>query len=136
MPKQFVDTNNLLYANDHREPAKRLQAARLLAELAVSGTAVVSSQVLLEFAAVSMRKLNKPPEVVSAQLARLHVLELVAVDVAICRRAVELHVQHQIAVWDAAILAAAERAGCDILYTEDLNHGQVYGTVRVNNPFA
>ncbi len=41
----------------------------------------------------------------------------------------------QIHYYDAAIVAAAERLGAEILYTEDLNHGQRYGTVLVQNPF-
>ncbi len=41
----------------------------------------------------------------------------------------------QIQYWDAAILVAAMRLGARVLYTEDLNHGQTYGSVRVENPF-
>ena len=37
--------------------------------------------------------------------------------------------------YDAALLAAAERLGAPIFYTEDLNHNQVYGSVRAVNPF-
>jgi predicted nucleic acid-binding protein len=41
----------------------------------------------------------------------------------------------QIQYWDAAILVAAMRLGARVLYTEDLNHGQTYGSVCVENPF-
>jgi predicted nucleic acid-binding protein len=37
--------------------------------------------------------------------------------------------------WDSQIVAAAERLGADVLYSEDLNHGQTYGAVRCENPF-
>ena len=37
--------------------------------------------------------------------------------------------------WDALILAAAERAGCDTVYSEDLSAGQTYGAVTVQNPY-
>ena len=43
--------------------------------------------------------------------------------------------RYRISFWDACVLAAAERLGAPILYTEDLNHGQSYGSVRVDNPF-
>jgi predicted nucleic acid-binding protein len=43
--------------------------------------------------------------------------------------------RYQISYWDGAILAAAERLNAPILYTEDLNHDQTYGSVRVVNPF-
>ena len=41
----------------------------------------------------------------------------------------------RISYWDAAILAAADRLDAPVLYTEDLNHNQLYGSVRVVNPF-
>jgi len=43
--------------------------------------------------------------------------------------------ESEVNLWDAAILAAAQELDFDTLYTEDLNHGQIYGTVRVVNPF-
>ena len=43
--------------------------------------------------------------------------------------------RYQISYWDGAIIAAAERLGAKILYTEDLNHGQTYGSVKAINPF-
>ena len=52
-----------------------------------------------------------------------------------CPRAVELHERHQVSYWDAGILAAAQRLGCHSVYSEDLNHGQVYDGVTVINPF-
>jgi predicted nucleic acid-binding protein len=41
----------------------------------------------------------------------------------------------QLTYWDALIIAAAETAGCDIVLSEDLAHGQVHGSVRVEDPF-
>ena len=49
--------------------------------------------------------------------------------------AVELSLRYRISYWDGAILAAAEALEASILYTEDLNHGQEYGSVRAHNPF-
>ena len=54
---------------------------------------------------------------------------------ALYRHAVSLHLTSRISFYDALIVAAALEAGCDTLYTEDLNHGQSYGSVRVCNPF-
>jgi predicted nucleic acid-binding protein len=48
----------------------------------------------------------------------------------------DLKKRWDVGYWDAMILAAAERAACPILYSEDLSNGQVYGSVRVINPFA
>ncbi len=48
---------------------------------------------------------------------------------------IEASIRHEISYWDGAIIAAAESLGASILYTEDLNHGQHYGSVRAVNPF-
>lgn len=50
-------------------------------------------------------------------------------------RALELEQRYQISFWDAMIVQAAESAGCEVLYSEDLPHGQEYGSVLVVNPF-
>ena len=52
------------------------------------------------------------------------------------KHAIALSERYVIHYWDAAILAAAERLGAEVVYIEDINHGQVYGTVRVENPFV
>jgi predicted nucleic acid-binding protein len=49
--------------------------------------------------------------------------------------AIQHEERHQISFWDALILAAAESGGAEVLYTEDLNDGQQYGTVLARNPF-
>jgi predicted nucleic acid-binding protein len=44
--------------------------------------------------------------------------------------------RYQIHYWDSAIIVAAMRLGATILYTEYLNHGQTYGSVKAVNPFV
>jgi len=56
--------------------------------------------------------------------------------VALMQSALRFKARHQTSYWDAAILAAADSAGCSELYSEDLNPGQTYDSVRVVNPFA
>lgn len=60
---------------------------------------------------------------------------IVPVDGGIVQRGIFLARRFQISYWDAALIAAAERLDAPTLYTEDLNHGQLYGTVRAVNPF-
>jgi predicted nucleic acid-binding protein len=50
-------------------------------------------------------------------------------------RGANIAARYQTSYWDGAIVAAAERLAIPILYTEDLNHGQLYGSVRVIDPF-
>ena len=58
-----------------------------------------------------------------------------ALDSSIVKSAAEISQRHRISYWDGAIAAAAEALGARTLFTEDLSHGQLYGTVRVENPF-
>jgi len=50
-------------------------------------------------------------------------------------RAISMEMRYKISFWDGLILQAAERASATVLYSEDLSHGQMYGSVRVVNPF-
>lgn len=60
---------------------------------------------------------------------------LIVVGAAQIASAIHAEERYNISFWDALILAAAESGGADVLYTEDLNDGQRYGTVMVRNPF-
>ena len=59
----------------------------------------------------------------------------VPVNIAMIERAWVLETRYMISWWDALIVAAAQQSECAILLTEDLQHGQVFGDVRVVNPF-
>ncbi len=50
--------------------------------------------------------------------------------------AIRLQTRHQISFWDAMILTSAQQLGCQVVWSEDLNAGQEYGSARVQNPFA
>ena len=56
-------------------------------------------------------------------------------DVSSCQIGRRVSERYKLSYWDGAIVAAAEALGAPVLYTEDLNHGQVYGTVTAINPF-
>jgi len=134
--KAFLDTNLIVYANDDRDPAKKNIAIDQIKQAIGSGWGVISTQVLAEYAAVAIGKLRQPAEFVLRQLLLLEKLEVVQVTPALIRRAVELQRLYQIHFWDAGILAAAELANCSVLLSENFAAGQLYGTVRIENPFV
>ena len=72
---------------------------------------------------------------VSCATAALMDLPLVRIDTNHIQEALRGEDRYQISFWDALIVAAAEAGGAHVLYTEDLNNGQQYGSVRVENPF-
>jgi predicted nucleic acid-binding protein len=129
----FIDTNVLAYAYDGDSPAKREIARRVLNDL---GGAVISTQVLLELYAVLTRKLGLPQETAYQAVDALMDLEVVPTDERLVSDGLRLSVDSNISHWDALIVVAASRAGCDTLLTEDLSHGQVIEGVRIVNPFA
>ena len=75
------------------------------------------------------------PEAVTAILDKLSPIKLVVSDRELVRRAVEARAAYGIHFYDGMIVAAAERAGCARILSEDFSDGQVYFGVTVANPF-
>jgi predicted nucleic acid-binding protein len=136
MLRFFIDTNIVIYANDRRAGDKQAQAIAVVTELIRSQTGAISIQVLQEYANTALAKLNQEATVVLRQLRLLESLHIVLPSTVTVRRAVEIREAYQVSFWDAAIIAAAEEAGCDAILSEDLNPGQYYAGVQVVNPFA
>ncbi len=131
----LLDTNVLVYAAAGRgtEETKRSRAVELIEHEDFG----LSAQVVQEFYVTVVRKIEIP---LSAEQA-LEWIELfdafpcVAVDRALIKIAIEISERYQISYWDGAIIAATEALGATTLFSEDLNHGQNYGSVQVINPF-
>jgi predicted nucleic acid-binding protein len=133
----FVDTNILVYAHASAEGKKHNIAKALIDELWRSGRGVISAQVLQEFCYVLTRKMRPPrpvPDVVKRALDLLN-WTIVPGSALLSISALELSESHKVSYWDALIIGAAQTAECSVLYTEDLNNGQQFGSLRVVNPF-
>lgn len=131
----LLDTNVLIYAasGDPAESWRKKVAMQLLDRADVS----VSGQVLQEFYNVSTRKLRNPltHEEAMEWLEFFTDYPCASTDLLLVIRGAEMADRHKISYWDGAVIAAAERLGAKVLYSEDLNHGQHYGPVQVLNPF-
>jgi predicted nucleic acid-binding protein len=134
----FFDTNILLYAYAGHDPQKQAVAKEYIADAFRYGIGVVSVQVLSEFTVNACKKLI--PSMTLRQ-ARTEMelfasdMRVVSLETAHVWEAVHLAEEYEINYWDALILAAAERAKCRTLLTEDLTHNHKYGTVKAINPF-
>jgi len=99
----------------------------------------LSGQVLAEFCvnAVAQRKGRTPLTETELDLwmGLLGDYPIQPVDAGLVQMGLAYSRRFRISYWDAALIAAAERLGAPVLYTEDLNHNQLYGSVRVVNPF-
>jgi predicted nucleic acid-binding protein len=133
----FFDTNVLVYVHDHDEPEKQAVATRLLADHAADGSLTMSVQVLGEWFTAVTRRLARPLPLAAATeiVQRLSVLRIVPLDASVVLRAVAASQAYVISYWDALIIEAARSAGCARVLSEDLNDGQDYDGVVVENPF-
>lgn len=131
----FFDTNVLVYSRDPDDAAKRALARTLIERSIEEESFVVSTQVLVEFYATSVRRRLLGPTQ-ALDLVRFwgghdtvpHTADLVA-------RGLELHQAHSLAIWDGLIVQAALDARCDVLLSRDLQHGRRFGSLEVTNPF-
>jgi predicted nucleic acid-binding protein len=133
MKSVFVDTNVLLYLVDQSEAAKSLKAREVVTEWADHIT--LSVQVLQEFYWVSTRKLKLPPSDARALVVLWSQKRVLQPGPELLLQAIDTSERYLISFWDALIVESAVATGCETLLTEDLNHGQVFRGVRVQNPF-
>lgn len=134
----FVDTNILMYAHDRAAGAKHDRAKALVEELWRDRTGVISTQVLQELAVNLQRKAAKPLDAMATRdiVADYLTWQIVVNGGDSILGALELEPRYQISFRDALVVHAAQSAGTQALYSEDLSDGQLYGPVRVINPFT
>jgi len=134
-PEYFVDTNVLLYAvNTNPSEARKTEIARALLKTVNWGW---SAQVAAELVRASTSSRQARPLTHSEARGWIEVwmaFSMVSIDGMLVLEALAISERFQISHFDAQILAAAKRMGCVTVYSEDLNHGQGYGGVRVLDP--
>ena len=137
----LVDTNVLVYRFDPRFPDKQATATRLLRDGLERGTCLIPHQAILEFVAVVTRPLQNGAPLLSSADAWREAEELLVTGPvlypteAVVRTALRGAALYQLSWFDAHLWAFAEANGLAELLSEDFQHGRLYGTVRVVNPF-
>jgi predicted nucleic acid-binding protein len=128
--KAFFDTNILVYTAT--SDAKKQKAVDCLAR-----GGCVSVQVLNEFVHVARRKLRHdwPQIELALGLFRASLDDVVPVTLNTHTAAVSLAREHGLSFYDALIVVAAIEAGCDTLYSEDMQHGRSITGLAIVNPF-
>jgi predicted nucleic acid-binding protein len=134
---QFVDTNILVYAYDLSAGNKHEVARALLNQLWDKKVGCISIQVLQEFYNTTTRKIPKPLESHAAVqiIQDLKQWRIHGPNIDDVLAAITLQVSKRVSFWDALIIHSAQRLGCAFLWSEDLNHGQIYDNVQIRNPF-
>ena len=131
----FFDTNILVYASS--AAAEDIPKRKAALELVRNEDFGLSAQVLQEFYVTVTRKIRIPiePPAALALLDLYRTFPVALTDYPLVVAGIETSLRYRISYWDGAIVAAAESLGAEVLFTEDLAHGQRYGSLRVVNPF-
>lgn len=132
----FLDSNVLIYTDDHGSPEKQAIALSLVEAGQANRDTFVSTQVLEEYFSATTKKLKVPADIARAKIELFAQLHVVLISVEDVLAAVDLHRLHHISFWDALLLQSARRAGCSTLLTEDLQAGRRFDGVLIRNPFA
>ena len=133
----FVDTNVLVYARDSSERAKHVRAQEWVRALWETRAGRLSAQVLHEYYVTVTRKLvpGLPIDDARRDVRDLSQWRPLSLEESILEQAWAEQDIRCLSFWDALIVAAAKRADCDHLLSEDLQHGQDLGGVVVVDPF-
>jgi predicted nucleic acid-binding protein len=136
--RHFLDTNIFVYTFDLEAPEKAKRAENLIAEALASGAGLISYQVAQEFVAVARKPFRTPmsfEQIERYWLTTLRPLLLVHSSPGMFIRALDLARRDQLSWYDSLIVAAAIQGECEILYSEDLQHGRRFGDLVIQNPF-
>ncbi len=135
MSKIFIDTNILTYTVDKQDHTKHKTARKTLKFIIDEHAPVISTQVINEFYVVAVTKMKANPTIVKNIVHNFNNIEIINNDLELIEQAIDISILTQISYWDALIIAAAEKANCKYIVSEDFNGGQNYRGVIALNPF-
>ena len=135
----FLDTNVLIYVFDKDSPNKAAVARQLYSRLVREKSGLVSVQVLQEFFVTLSKKftVTLSADDVEREVRDLSALpKVIETDVALVLDSITLSRRYKLSFWDGLIIQAALRGGASVLYSEDLQDGQIIDSITIANPFA
>ena len=131
----FLDTNVLIYSIDGNDPAKQAVARDIVVSAVRGGGFLISAQVLNEFSNIALLKLKLSVEEARKFVSFFGRIGVVSLESRWTDAALLLKQRYETQFFDSLLLFAAQENGCDEILTEDLNDGQMYGSVKAVNPF-
>ncbi|MCK5148708.1 PIN domain-containing protein [bacterium] len=136
--KYFIDTNIFVYSFDSENTSKQKTALSLIHDALQNSNGVISYQVVQEFANVALRKFRNPITVDDCQKYLNIVMEplcTVFSSFELYHQAIEISQRWQFSFYDSLIIGAALQDNCNILYSEDMQHGQKIRDLEIRDPF-
>jgi len=136
--RAFLDTNVIVYSFDNRDPRKQEKALSILNMFFTQDCYYISTQIVQEFCNVALTKMHSRMDLSTVREFIGTFPEQRVCDIDMSTIDYALHVKDSFgySFWDSLVLASAVRAGCSMLYTEDMSHGQVIEGVTIQNPFS
>ena len=116
--------------------AKHQIAVDLVANLARQDTGALSTQVLAEYYNAATKKVHLTSEEAEETIRDLYCWKIHQPSHADIVNSIRLQRRYRLSWWDAMIINSAIESGAGILWSEDLNNGQDFGTLVIRNPFA
>lgn len=135
--KCFVDTNVLVYSRDSSETEKQVKAKQWLTQLWEQESGRISAQVMNEYYVTVTQKL-KPglsKEAARSDLRALAVWQPLEISTNLIESAWEVQDQYAYSWWDTLVIASALYLDCQYLLSEDMQHEQHIGSLKIINPF-
>jgi len=133
--KVFIDTNILVYLQSGLDANKTKKCKELFHNLAEDNLIVLSTQIMQEFYVTMTKKLGYDLLEIKNLLFLFNDFEIINVNASIIFEAIDISVLHKISFWDSLVISSASSGNCKIIYSEDLNHGQMIGGIQIVNPF-
>jgi predicted nucleic acid-binding protein len=133
--RTFFDTNVLVYTDDRSNILKQKRALDVLSQHKRTKSGVLSLQVLQEYFVTATRKYGVDPAVARRKIELFAAFDVVEPALNDVLAAIDLHRLQNLSYWDALIVHTAKQAGCQVVLSEDMQHGQVIDGVRIVNPF-
>jgi predicted nucleic acid-binding protein len=134
----FLDTNIFVYSFDKSAPKKAARATQLIRLAIETRAGIVSYQVVQEFFNLALRRFDEPMSAADAEqylATTFRPLLSVHSSQSLYGQALQWSARSKLAWYDSLILASAIEGRCNILYSEDFQHQQRFGELRIMNPF-
>ena len=134
--KVFFDSNILIYFVDERDTRKQQIAKNIISDAVQNKNGMISTQSLQEFYNVITKKMNCPKDK-AKELVKMfsELFPVTQVTVSLILKAIDISIKDGFSFWDSLILSAANNTGCILVYSEDMNNGQIICGTKVLNPF-
>ncbi len=135
--KVFFDTNILVYFVDESDVRKQNIAKNLIAKAVQNQNGIISTQSLQEFYNVITKKMKCSKDK-AKELVKMftELFPVVQISIPLILGAIDISIKDDLSFWDSLILSAANDTECIVVYSEDLNNGQIIGGTKILNPFS